>query len=173
MNHHILSTTLLSLMTAAALAVDTGLPGNLPAGPAPTGDSAFGVTAPVGKPLDDKNGFVSWHTLSLVEAVAQGKTFVPRFDKTIQALNTKQVKLQGFMLPLEMGEKQSHFVLTATPPTCAFCLPGGPDQVIEVKTSTPVRFSYEPIQLAGKFEVLKNDPMGMYYRLTQAKPVDN
>jgi len=168
----ILSATLLSLASLAALAIDTGLPGNLPAGPAPTGDSAFGVTAAVGKPLEDKNGFVSWHTLSLVEAVPQGKTFVPKFDKTIQALNTKQVKLQGFMLPLEMGEKQSRFVLTSTPPTCAFCLPGGPDQVIEIKASTPVRFSFEPIQLAGKFEVLKNDSMGLYYRLTDARPVN-
>lgn len=172
MKRHFLPAALISLCSLAALAVDTGLPGNLPAGPAPTGDSAFGVTAAVGKPLEDKNGYVSWHTLSLVEAVPQGKTFVPKFDKSIQTLNAKQVKLQGFMLPLEMGEKQSHFVLTSTPPTCAFCLPGGPDQVIEVKASVPLRYSYEPVQLAGKFEVLKNDAMGLYYRLTDAKPVN-
>jgi hypothetical protein len=67
-----------------------------------------------------------------------------------------------------MGEKQSHFVLTATPPTCAFCLPGGPDQVIEVKAKTPIKYGYEPIQLTGRFEILHDDPMGLYYRLNDA-----
>ena len=34
-------------------------------------------------------------------------------------------ELRLVLLPLGMGEKQNHFILTATPPSCAFCLPGG------------------------------------------------
>lgn len=154
------------------LAANTGLPGNLPAGPAPTGDAMFGVTPLQGKALEDKAGFVSWRTLTLVEAVPKGDTFIPKFDKSIQSLNSKPVKLQGFMLPLTMGEKQSHFVLTASPPSCAFCLPGGPDQVVEIKASAPIKYASDAIKLSGKFELLKNDPMGLYYRLSEAKVIE-
>jgi uncharacterized protein len=42
------------------------------------------------------------------------------------------VKIQGFMMPLEMREQQSLFVLSAVPPTCSFCMPGGPEAVVEV-----------------------------------------
>lgn len=163
---------LLALVANTLYAAETGLPGNLPPGPAPTGNSAFGVTTPVGKALQDKPGFISWPLLTLVEAVPKGDTFVPRFDKRIQNLNGKPVKLQGFMLPLTMGDKQSHFVLAATPPSCAFCLPGGPDQVIEVKASNPIRYRHDVVELSGKFEVLQRDPMGLYYRLTDAKSIE-
>lgn len=166
---------LFCLLLAAPLFAGGGpaaLPGNLPPGPAPADGAAYGVTAPTAKPIDDKAGFVSWRTLTLVEAVPKGATTEPKFDKSILALASKPVKLQGFMLPLQMGEKQQHFVLTSTPPSCAFCLPGGPDQVIEIKASAPIKYSTEPIELSGKFEVLKNDPMGLYYRLSNAKLIE-
>lgn len=158
----------LSLATAACAA---GLP-DLPAGPAPKPGAAFGVTEAVGQPVADRNGFVSWKTLAQVQAVQQGDTFIPKFDANVSKLDKKPVKVTGFMLPLGMGESQDHFILTATPPTCAFCLPGGPEQVIEVKTTKPVKFSYDPIALSGKLELLKNDPMGLFYRMTAAQSAD-
>jgi hypothetical protein len=75
------------------------------------------------------------------------------------------------MMPLDMGEKQKRFLLVAMPPTCAFCLPGGPDQLVEVLARTPVKYGFEPIVITGKFVVLKDDPMGLYYRLTDAVAV--
>ncbi|MBV8657622.1 MAG: DUF3299 domain-containing protein [Burkholderiales bacterium] len=157
-------------LTASALAA--GMPGNLPAGPAPKAGAAFGVTEPVGTPVADRNGFLSWKTLMQVQAIQKGDLFVPKFDTALMKLDKKTVKLQGFMLPLGMGETQDHFILTATPPTCAFCLPGGPDQVVEVKTTKPVKFSYDPVALSGKLELLKDDPMGLYYRMTAAQAMD-
>ncbi|MDK2125335.1 DUF3299 domain-containing protein [Parachitinimonas caeni] len=167
------SIALIALALAGSVfAADNVLPGNLPPGPAPTGNNAYGVTPPSGKPIEDKAGYLSWKTLAKVEPVPQGATFIPKFDPAISALNNKTIKLQGFMLPLGMGEGQKHFVLTATPPTCSYCLPGGPDQVVEIKSTQPVKFSYEPLQLTGKFVVLKDDPMGMYYRLEDAKLIN-
>ncbi|MGH6631231.1 MAG: DUF3299 domain-containing protein, partial [Burkholderiales bacterium] len=80
----------------------------------------------------------------------------------------KEVKVQGFMMPLQMGEKQTHFVLSATPQSCAFCLPGGPEAMVEVKTKAPVKYTFEPVVLTGKLSVLKDDPTGVFYRLTDA-----
>ncbi len=120
------------------------------------------------KPLPELKGVVSWKTLAEVKPVKQKDKFVPEFGKAVTALDKKEVKLQGFMMPLDMGEKQTRFILAALPPSCAFCLPGGPEQMVEVQTKTAVKYGFEPIILTGKLAVLKDDPMGLYYRLTDA-----
>ena len=86
------------------------------------------------------------------------------------ALDQKEVKVQGFMMPLQIGDKQSHFVLSAMPQSCSFCLPGGPESMVEVKTKTPVKYTFEPVVVTGKLAVLKDDPTGVFYRLTDADP---
>jgi len=80
------------------------------------------------------------------------------------------VKVQGFMMPLEMGDKQTHFILSAMPVSCAFCMPGGPEQLVEVRTTKPVKYTFDPVVLTGKLAVLKDDPTGVFYRLTDAQP---
>jgi hypothetical protein len=120
------------------------------------------------KPLPDIKGVVSWQTLGQVESVKVKDRVVPKFSDTVLKLNDSEVKLQGFMLPLEMGDKQKHFVLSAMSPTCAFCLPGGPEMLVEVRAKTPVKYTVEPIILSGKLAVLQEDPNGLYYRLTEA-----
>ncbi len=120
------------------------------------------------KQLPEIKGVLSWKTLGEVKPVKQKDKFVPEFSKSITALDKKEVKIQGFMMPLDMGEKQSRFILAALPPSCSFCLPGGPEQMVEVQAKTPVKYGFEPILLTGKLTVLKDDPMGLYYRLTDA-----
>jgi hypothetical protein len=120
------------------------------------------------KPLPELKGVVSWKTLADVTPVKQKDKFVPQFSKSVEALDKKEVKLQGFMMPLDTGEKQKRFLLVSMPPSCAFCLPGGPDQMVEVQAKTTVKYGFEPIVVTGKFVVLKDDPMGLYYRLTDA-----
>ena len=120
------------------------------------------------KPLPELKGVVSWKTLADVTPVKQKDRFVPQFSKGVADLDRKEIKLQGFMMPLDMGERQKRFLLVAMPPSCAFCLPGGPDQMVEVQAKNPVKYGFEPIVVTGKFVVLKDDPMGLYYRLTDA-----
>jgi uncharacterized protein len=122
------------------------------------------------KPLPERKDVVSWKTLAQVELVKQKDRYVPQFSKNVAALDKKDVKLQGFMMPLEMGEKQSHFVLAAMPTTCAFCMPGGPESMVEVKMKTPVKYSFDALIVTGKLTVLKDDPSGIFYRITDAEP---
>jgi hypothetical protein len=123
------------------------------------------------KPLPEVKGVVSWKTLGQVELVKVKDRVVPQFSDGVLKMNATEVKLQGFMMPLEMGDKQKHFVLTAMPQTCSFCLPGGPESLVEVRTKTPVKYTFEPVVLSGKLAVLKDDPNGLYYRLTDAVQV--
>jgi hypothetical protein len=82
------------------------------------------------------------------------------------------VKVQGFIIPLDMGDKQKRFLLAAVPPHCSFCLPAGPDSVVEVVAKSAVRYGFEPIVVSGKFAVLKDDAAGLLYRLTDAELVE-
>ena len=129
------------------------------------------LALPVGaQTLPERKDVVSWQTLSQVELVKQKDRYVPRFAAGIAALDQKDVKVQGFMMPMQAGEKQTHFVLSATPQTCAFCMPGGPESMVEVKTKTPVKYTMEPVVVSGKLTVLKDDPTGIFYRIVDAAP---
>ncbi|CDG83250.1 DUF3299 domain-containing protein [Janthinobacterium agaricidamnosum] len=123
-------------------------------------------------PLTDIPGVVSWSVLSKATTVKAKGRMVPKYTDEINALNNTAVKVQGFMMPLEAGQKQKHFLLTVTSASCPYCLPAGPEGVVEIKSRTPVKFTYGPIILSGKMSVLPNDSMGLYYRLTDATPAE-
>jgi len=122
------------------------------------------------KPLPERKDVVSWKLLAQVELVKQKDRFVPQFSKGVTELDAKEVLLQGFMMPLQMGDKQTHFVLSAMPQTCSFCMPGGPEQLVEVRMKTTLKYTFDPIVVKGRLAVLKNDPTGVFYRLTDAVP---
>ena len=122
------------------------------------------------KPLPERKDVVSWKTLAQVELVKQKDRYVPQFSSSVTALDKKEVKVQGFMMPLEMGEKQSHFVLSAMPTSCAFCMPGGPESLVEVKMKTPVKYTFDALVVSGKLTILKDDPSGIFSRITDAEP---
>lgn len=122
--------------------------------------------------LPDRPGLVSWKTLASVDTVNQGSQIVPRFTKEILALDKQRVRVQGFILALDLGMQHTHFLITAVPPHCQYCLPAGPDAIVEVFAKHPVRYGIEPIIVSGKLAVLRNDPSGVLYRMTEAEPVE-
>src|SRR3954465_3759698 len=157
-----------ALILAVAAAVSAALPASLlaqAAHQAPPGADPGAL-----KPLPERKDVLSWKLLSQVELVKQKDRYVPQFSSGVAALDNKDVKLQGFMMPLEMGDQQSHFVLAAAPTTCAFCLPGGPESLVEVKMKKPVKYTFDALVVTGKLSVLKDDPSGIFYRITDAEP---
>jgi hypothetical protein len=122
--------------------------------------------------LKDVPGVLPWSVLGNVDSYkAKDGRLLPKYPDNVLALDNQPVQLQGFMMPLDPGIKQTHFLLTVTTPTCPYCLPAGPEGVVEIKASAPVKFSYKAMVLTGRMHVLKSDPAGLYYRLTDAMPV--
>jgi hypothetical protein len=143
-----------------AAAIDTNVPAQgLPTAP------MYSATL-----LPERDGVVSWKTFADVEAVRQGSKIVPQFSKAVLALDKQKVRVQGFMMPLEATD-QAHFLLMAVPPHCPFCMPAGPDAIVEVRAKAPVTWAMEPLIFSGTLAVLKDDPSGVLYRLTDAEPV--
>ncbi|HYF59137.1 MAG TPA: DUF3299 domain-containing protein, partial [Burkholderiaceae bacterium] len=139
--------------------------------PAPFGGHA-GAQPLVSPPLPAVAGTVPWDLLGQARTVRVKDRFVPEFPAAVTKLNRQDVKLVGFMMPLQAGERQTHFLLTVTSQTCAFCVPAGPEGIVEIRAKTPVRVTFDPIVVAGRFEVLRDDPSGVYYRLLDGVPVD-
>ena len=60
--------------------------------------------------LPERAGVVSWKTLAQVEPVKKDGKMVPGFSKEILGLDRTDVKVQGFMIPLDIGDKQKRFL---------------------------------------------------------------
>ncbi|WP_460507373.1 DUF3299 domain-containing protein [Hydrogenophaga soli] len=121
--------------------------------------------------LPVRDDVVPWSTLTQVSLKKVGKRLLPDFPANVRALHGTTVRVQGFMTPLAPGEKQSHFLLSSVPLTCAFCTPGGPESMVEVKTRRAVRYSMEGVVVEGRLQVLEDDPQGLFYRLTDGVQV--
>jgi len=140
------------------------------AGGVPMG-SGPGVHSPSSQfpPLPERADVLPWSLLSDVKVSVVKKRVLATFAPAVQALDGKVQRVQGFMMPLSPGQKQTHFLLTSVPLTCPFCLPGGPESMVEVKTQTPVKYTMEPVLVEGTLAVLADDPMGLYYRILDGK----
>ncbi len=78
----------------------------------------------------------------------------------------------GALTPLEAGDKQQHFLLSSVPTSCSFCVPAGPEGMVEVRTKKPVRYTLEPVVVEGVLAVLTDDPYGLYYRVEDGNAVN-
>ena len=163
---------LVVLVSLAALALPPaasaqGAPATRPA--TPSNSLSLPIDPSLLNNLPELKGVVSWNTLAQVKARTEGNKVVPEFAPAVRQLHQQDVKLQGFMMPIVTGERHDHFLLTMRPPHCPFCLSLGPEYIVEVRARTPIPHTYDPIILSGKLNVLRDDPFGLYYRLTGAQ----
>lgn len=139
----------------------------------PSGGSGLGTHSPNSPiaPLPIRADVLPWTVLGDISYKTERARVLPVFKNAQMALDQKRQRVQGFMLPLEPGERQRHFLLTSVPMSCSFCTPGGPESMVEVRTQTPVRYSLEPVVVEGLFSVLRDDAYGLLYRITDAVAV--
>ena len=141
--------------------------GGIPAG---TGAGVHSPNSPFA-PLQERSDVLAWSVLTAVKTRVERNRILPVFPADVRALGKTTQRVQGFMMPLQPGERQRHFLLSSVPLTCSFCVPGGPESMVEVRTKTPVRYVMEPVVVEGQFTVLDDDPYGLYYRRTHAVAV--
>jgi len=132
-----------------------------------TGAGVHSPNSPIA-PLVERADVLPWSMLTEVKTKSVKNRLLPVFTPQVQALNDKPQRIQGFMMPLEPGERQRHFLLSSVPMSCSFCTPGGPESMVEVKDRTPVKYTLEPVVIEGRFAVLADDPYGLYYRVSDA-----
>ncbi len=116
-------------------------------------------------------GVVPWYSLTKVSYVQRNGATELEFDDGINRMNGKSIKLRGYITPLQLGRDQKHFILSPTPPSCAFHMPAGAAEMVEVFSSAPVAYSLEPVVISGTLALLSHDPSGLFYRMADAVQV--
>jgi hypothetical protein len=164
------SAALLALLGACLLPLSgwaqlsAPIEGGLPGG---SGPGVHSPNSPIA-PLPQRTDVVPWSVLTDVKTRVEKNRVFPVFPAPVVALNNKTQRIQGFMMPLEPGEKQKHFLISSVPMSCSFCVPGGPESMVEVKTKTPVKYTMEPVVVEGRLAVMTDDAYGLYYRIADA-----
>jgi hypothetical protein len=122
---------------------------------------------------------LDWRMLSKVEfdevynEDVQAYIPYPKFDPIIQALDGRKVIIQGYIIPVEETGEQSILVLSANPfSSCFFCGGAGPESVMDVKLTDPLRLETdEVIQFKGKLRLNDSDLYYLNYILEDAEKI--
>lgn len=100
------------------------------------------------------------------------KVDVPVFSDEIKALEGEMVTISGYIVPVEGYKSHEEFVFSAYPYNmCFFCGGAGPETVMEVTASEPVKYSTERIVLRGKLLLNRDNINRLMYILVDAEPV--
>lgn len=119
--------------------------------------------------LPEANGLM-WTALggTVVDFDEKKGLYSATFSKGIKAMVGKEITLKGFMLPLESSEKFTHFILSKRTPTCQFCPPGTPTEIIDVFTDKKVAWDENMVTVTGTFSLENNQDLGMFFKLNHA-----
>jgi hypothetical protein len=112
-----------------------------------------------------------WATLRttrIAEDDARG-LFTAQHPPAVRALVGRTVSLPGFIMPLDAQTRGTHFLLSKYTPVCAFCPPGEPNEVVEVRTAQPIAFSSKLVTVIGKFGLENNGENGLFFQMSGAQ----
>jgi uncharacterized protein len=90
------------------------------------------------------------------------------FPQAVKDLDGKQVSVTGFMLPLEASDTFHHFLLSKRTPTCPFCPPGEPNEIVDVWTDQPAEWDDGAVTVTGNFTLMRDREMGLFFKLSEA-----
>ena len=98
----------------------------------------------------------------------------PIFSKAVKKLNGTEITIKGYILPLKASKDQKYFILSAYPYNmCFFCGGAGPESVMEVFSTKPVKSSKKMVKLKGTLRVNYNPTLGqVLYTLKDAEVID-
>jgi hypothetical protein len=160
--------------TACALTLVFALAGPLPASALSLEEAnealpGFGTASP---------GVTSWDLLGKASVLFGGEngaykvtTIIP---PEVEAIDGQQVKLMGFMVPVEAEAPARQFLLVEYPADCPFCAIGAaePSRMVEVDAGEGIDWRDDQVVLDGRLEVIRDDENGLVYRLHEARLAD-
>jgi uncharacterized protein len=142
--------------------------------PATAPSVAGAQTKDVWKPAATPKGGTPWTLLESTKEVSRTADMVvyskPVFPPAVRALNGKQIKIAGWMMPLDKAAKQKRFVLLAYPPGCPFHFHAMPNQFVEVLAPAGVALNErDPLVITGTLQLTGQDESGIFYKLVGAR----
>ncbi len=96
---------------------------------------------------------------------------IPEFGPLINALEGKELTVEGYIIPLTGKVKQYHFMLSRYPQSmCFFCGAAGPETAMQVFTADKVKVAYsdDKIKMKGILRINDKDINNPLYTLEDA-----
>lgn len=118
-----------------------------------------------------------WRSLSEVSYKISedqfGELYIPIFSANITKLEGKVVEADGYIIPFEGMFKPEHIILSSLPlAECFFCGSGGPETVMEVMLTNPIKYTSNRVKVRGKLTLNSKDPEKLMYILQNATLVN-
>ncbi len=126
------------------------------------------------KEKSNKSEFVNnWKTLSKItfrkqyDELLGFKIDVPVFSEDVKKLDGKEIELKGYIIPTDGYKSHTEFVFSAFPYNmCFFCGGAGPETVLEVTASEPIKYTAEAVTIKGKLALNDEDINQLIYALS-------
>ena len=97
-------------------------------------------------------------------------TYSITFTPEVSALDNQSVSVDGFMMPLDSTAKSNHFLLSMRAPSCPYCPPAAPNEMIEIFTTQPVASSDQLTTVHGMLKLMEpKSEMGIFFQIKNAK----
>jgi len=99
-------------------------------------------------------------------------TYRIAFTPEIKAMEGKEVTVGGFMLPLESKPSFTHYLLSKRTPTCPFCPPGLPNEIVEVFSSKAVTWDSDIVVVSGTLALSSDPEKGLFFQMKNGQKQD-
>lgn len=127
-------------------------------------------------PIKPEKGAVGWEIFAttqekykVVKHDGLTDTYsLPQFSPEMQKLNGQNIRLTGFMFPLEQSEHQQRFLFGPFPPSCPFHYHAINALIVTVSAKKPIAFTLDPLTLSGTLKLTGEAGDGDFYHLEQA-----
>lgn len=97
---------------------------------------------------------------------------IPVFSDDVKALSGKEIMIKGYIIPVEGYKSHNEFVFSAFPYNmCFFCGGAGPETVMEVYATDPVKYSAKQVTIKGVLELNDTDINRLIYTIREAQLV--
>ncbi len=116
-----------------------------------------------------------WKTLSKItykkqmDEILGFNVDMPVFSEDIKELEGKEITIKGYIIPVEGYKSHKEFVFSAFPYNmCFFCGGAGPETVMEVYASEPIKYTAKQVTIKGKLELNDEDINRLMYAINDA-----
>lgn len=103
----------------------------------------------------------NWDIIGGVDIkTVQNNQTVAKFSPEIKKFANKSFELEGYLVPIKDGMKQTKFMLSTLPINqCFYCGQNGIPIMVLVELTAPVKFTYQPITVRGTLKLHEGNAM--------------
>ena len=90
------------------------------------------------------------------------------YTPTVTALDDSRISISGFIQPLEAKGTFRHFLLCKNAPSCAYCPPSKPNEIVEVFSAKPMVWRQNICTISGTLHLVSDGKNGIFFQLKDA-----